>query len=294
MANSIQESRALRDRAAGHNLAAPIPVPELISMQGQDVRSRFEVLENESQRTSFLDTIIDKLNSNFGNWAGFYEAVDVVRGHELYWREKGYATFDEFWKVSAGPSFRSFKELEDIYNFAKTACPELFNLDFDAACAWVNRLAQLRALVPRVAPASLPLKKRHYSDCDEAHAAVLQASKWYNAGGHSLEYRLARLKRDRPDIAAAVLAGRYFKSLPTGAIGIDLLAAELDAYGARPKTRRSGSRASGPKGPQQVVARIRAMAKSSAMRDSMVLELSRIGWLVRALVAMNRKKQSRK
>ncbi|MCE3606371.1 hypothetical protein LXA47_22595 [Massilia sp. P8910] len=296
MANLIQESRNIRDRAAGRNLAAAIPVPELICLQGQDIRSRFQSLENELQRTGFLDTVIAKLNSNFGNWAGFYEAVDVVRTHQAYWKNKGYLSFDEFWRVAAGPCFRSFKELEDIYNFAKTACPELFDLDFEEARAWVERLSDLRAVPAAAARTGARLKKRHYADQDEAHAAVLQASLWYNAGSHSLEYRMARLKRDRPDIAAAVLAGRYFKVLDSGSVSIDLIAAECDAYGARPQKERAYSQNGqqpGKKSVEKVAATIRSIATSATRRKAVVLELSKIRWLVKALTALEREKDDR-
>lgn len=292
MDRSINDSKRVRDYHAGHNLAAAIPIPELISLQGSDVRARFRSLENDDQRSSFLDAIIAKLDSNLGNWATFYEAVDIVRANRSYWEGKGYSTFDVYWHDVAGPCFQSFKELEDIYCYAKTACPELFHLDFDAARSWAQQLSELRA-VPALNPHGGRIKKRHYADRNEARAAVVQASKWYNAGGNSLEYRLARLKRDHPEIAAAVLAGRYFKRLGTGRIGIDMVAAERDAYGERPKHRVDKSRQRKKNPAAKLAMQIRALSQSSVAREFVVAELSGIRWLVAALVALEKRRTKR-
>lgn len=292
MDRSINHSKKIRDQHAGHNLAAAIPIPELISLSGFDVRARFQSLENDDQRSSFLDTIIAKLDSNLGNWATFYEAVDIVRANQSYWEGKGYPTFDEYWHEVAGPCFQSFKELEDIYCFAKTACPELFNMDFDTARSWAQQISELRA-VPAINPLGGTIKKRHYANCNEARAAVVQASKWYNAGGNSLEYRLARLTRDNPEIAAAVLAGRYFKRLGTGRIGIDMVAAERDAYGERPKQRAGNVRQRKSNPAAKLAMQIRALSHSSIARESVVAELSEIRWLVAALVTLEKRRTKR-
>lgn len=297
MINTVDDSKTRRDNLAGRNVAAAIAVPELITLQELDVRRRFLSLENETQRTSFLDGIVAKLDSNLGNWARFYEAIEIVREHRPYWQGKGYRSFDEFWHTVAGPCFRSFKELEDIYSFAKTACPELFHLDFEAARRWAKQISDLRAIPPLNAYGGVRIKKRHYADRGEAHAAVVQASKWYNAGSHSLEYRLARLKRDRPDIAAGVLAGRYFKTFSNGRIGIDLLEAERDAYGERlQQERRERRQTEVRKAPPavSVASQIRSLAQSSAARQSVALELSNIRWLVNALVTIERTRGKRR
>ncbi len=286
--NTIDESRTLRDQLAGRNVAATIAVPELITLQGLDVRSRFLSLENETQRTGFLDAIIAKVTGNLGNWAKFYEAVELVRQHRPYWQQQGYTSFDDFWHAVAGPCFRSFKELEDIYSFAKTACPELFQLDFDAARHLARKINDLRAVPALEAHGGVRIKKRHYASNAEAHAAVVQASKWYNAGGNSLEYRLARLKRDRPDIAAAVLSGQYFRTLHTGSVGIDMAAAERDAYGTVRHDRHDHHRKDSRTPASKVAVQIRALAQSSTDREALVLELSGIRWLVNALVARER------
>jgi hypothetical protein len=292
MARSIEASRAVRDHLAGHNVAAAIPIPELVSLESLDVRTRFCSLENETQRLSFLDTIISKLGGNLGNWAAFYEAIEIVREHNAFWRGKGFQSFDEFWRVAAGPCFQSFKELEDIYNFAKTACPDMFQLDFEAARSWAKQVHDLRAVPALDGHGGVRIKKRHYADNDEAHAAVVQASKWYNAGGNSLEYRLARIKRDRPDIAAAILAGSYFKVLGTGRIGIDMVAAERDAYGENIAVRKGTPRRL--RNAAMVVGAIRALARSSTERQALVNELSHVDWLVTALAKVGREREGSK
>lgn len=283
MARTTVESRAIRDNLAGQNVAANIPVPELVAITGGDVRDRFASLENDEQREGFLDTITAKLDSNWGTWAKFYEAVAIIRDQSSYWKGKGFDSFESFWRTKAGPAFQSFKELESIYNFAKTACPELFGIDFDGAKQLLRKLEKLSA-VPALGHHGgngRRIKKRLYSGTEEAHAAVSEAMKWHNAGGTSLEYRLAKIKRDRPDIAARILAGEYFKTLGTGQIGIDMAAAEREAYGE--PTRKSQPKPSGVG--SNVAKMIRSAAKSQAARQQVIDELRAIPWLVDALAS---------
>lgn len=279
MARTITESKAVRDDLAGHNVAASVPIPELIAITGGDVRGRFASLENDVQRQGFLDAITAKLDSNWGNWAKFYEAVAILREQKAYWQAKGFDSFDSFWRAKAGPSFQSFRELESIYNFAKTACPELFGIDFEGARQLRKRLEQLDAIPALKVHGQQKIKKRFYSGTDEAHAAVAEANTWHNAGGKSLEYRLAKIKRDRPDIAARVLAGEYFRTLGTGQIGIDMAAAEREAYGE--PTRKSPPKPSGVG--SNVAKMIRSAAKSQTARQQVIDELRTIPWLVDAL-----------
>lgn len=281
MARNITQSKSLRDGQAGQNsAAAAIPIPELIAIAGGDIRQRFSALQNVEQRTGFLDAITAKIDSNWGNWAKFYEAVAILREQNAYWKAKGFESFEAFWKAKAGPAFQSFKELESIYNFAKTACPELFNIDFEGAKQLQRRLQQLVAVPPLNSYGGVRVKKRLYSGPDEAQAAVAEALTWRNAGGTSLEYRLAKLKRDRPDIAARVLAGEFFVLTGKGQTGIDMAAAEREAYGEAvvSKTRKK------PLDVGQNVARvIRAAGRSSVARQSVINELQAIPWVVDAL-----------
>lgn len=286
MTRTTTESRAIRDHLAGHNVAATIPIPELVAITGGDVRDRFASLENDEQRQGFLDAVTGKLDSNWGNWAKFYEAVAIVREQKSYWQGKGFDSFDDFWRAKAGPAFQSFKELESIYNFAKTACPELFGIDFEGAKQLRKKLERLSAIPALANNGGIRAKKRLYAGVGEAHAAVTQAMTWHNAGGTSLEYRLAKLKRDRPDIAARILAGEFFKTLGTGQIGIDMAAAEREAYGEplrKPKPATTGVG-------NNVAKIIRSAAKSQAARQQVIDELSAISWLVEALTS-NKKKR---
>jgi hypothetical protein len=281
MSRTAPESKAIRDNLTGHNAGAVVPVPELITLAGGNVRNRFLALENAEQRHGFLDAIIAKLGSNLGDWATFYEAVEIVHEQKQYWHSKGFGSFEAFWHSIAGPSFRSFKDLEDVYNFAKTACPELFGIDFAGAKLLRERLAALQKIPALHAHGGGRIKKRLYAGRDEAHQAVAQAMTWHNAGGTSLEYRLAKIKRDRPDIAARVLAGEFFKQLGTGQIGIDMASAEREAFG----TSTTRPRKPPPKASEQVAAIIRSAAKSSVSREDFIAELSKIPWLAQGIAA---------
>lgn len=287
MARTTSESKAVRDNLTGHNVAATVPIPELISITSGDVRGRFASLENDEQRQGFLDSITTKLDSNWGNWAKFYEAVSIIREQKAYWQAKGFDSFENFWRAKAGPAFQSFKELEGIYNFAKTACPELFGIDFEGAKQLRKKLEKLSSIPALAQNGVTKAKKRLYSDTTEAHAAVTQAMGWHNAGGTSLEYRLAKLKRDRPDIAARILAGEFFKELGTGQIGIDMAAAEREAYGeVTRKPKRQASNIG-----SEVAKTIRSAAKSQTSRQQVINELREIPWLMEALAANFKKKR---
>lgn len=287
MARTIAESKAVRDSLAGHNAAAPVPIPELIAITAGDVRERFASLENDEQRQGFLDSITAKLNGNWGNWAKFYEAVAIIREQETYWKRKGYDSFESFWRAMAGPAFQSFKELESIYNFAKTACPELFGIDFEGAKHLRKQLQALVAVPVLGANGIQRAKKRYYSGKEEARAAVVVANTWYNPGGKSLEYRLAKLKRDRPDIAARVLAGEFFRTLGTGLIGIDMAAAEREAYG-EPKQKSQPVKTTVG---LNVAKMIRSAAKSHVSRQQIIEKLREIPWLMDALAGAPGKKK---
>ena len=278
MPRSVYESRTIRDNLAGRSSGMAVPTPELIALNAMDIRRRFHSLENDSQRSGFLDAIVSKRGRNLGDWARFYEAVEIVREQDDYWKGKGYKTFENFWHDTAGPSFRSFKELEDVYNFAKTACPELFNIDFNGARQLRKRLKALSNTRSGQMATAGSSKKRLYADTSEAHAALREAMQWHNAGGTSLEYRLAKLKRDRPDIAARVIAGEYFKYLRTGQIGIDMAAAERAAYGE--KSRRLNRPVNVG---ERVYRIIRESARSSSMRAEILEGLAKIGWVVDGL-----------
>lgn len=287
MARTTSESKAVRDNLTGHNVAATVPIPELISITGGDLRIRFASLENDEQRQGFLDSITTKLDSNWGNWAKFYEAVSIIREQKSYWQSKGFDSFENFWRVKAGPAFQSFKELESIYNFAKTACPELFDIDFEGAKQLRKKLEKLNAVPAMSHNGGARIKKRLYSDTKEAHAAVTQAMGWHNAGGTSLEYRLAKIKRDNPEIAARILAGEFFKELGTGQIGIDMAAAEREAYGEgvrKPKRQVSNVGS-------DVAKTIRSAAKSQTSRQQVINELREIPWLMEALAENFKKKR---
>lgn len=300
MTRTTSESRAVRDNLTGHNVAAAtVPIPELISITGGDVRSRFASLENDEQRQGFLDSITAKLDGNWGNWAKFYEAVSIIREQKAYWQAKGFDNFENFWREKAGPAFQSFKELENIYNFAKTACPELFDIDFEGARQLQKKLEKLSSIPPLASNGGVRAKKRLYSGTEEAHAAVTQAMGWHNAGGNSLEYRLAKIKRDRPEIAARILAGEFFKTLGTGQIGIDMAAAEREAYGEmvrKPKSKKPEPVKTkvvdvSMNASEEVVRMIRSVAKSKTGREKVIEELREIGWLMNGLAGNNKKEK---
>lgn len=233
-------SRELRDLQSGMGAAmAKIPVPELVAIVDMDVRSRFSSLTNDVQRRGFLDAIVGKLDGSIDGWAKIYAAAAILEEQQDYWLSQGYASFASFWREKAGPIFGAMKELEDLFQYARIACPSMFLCDPLSEDGITARLESLRLAVSAMEhhSPSLP-RKRVFESIDEARAFVAVALQWELASNRSIQYRMYRIKRDRPDIAARLLAGEYFVTLPSGLIGIDIGRAENEVFGGGSKIQR--------------------------------------------------------
>jgi hypothetical protein len=265
-ARTPSESRALRDNLIGADaLDSRIPIPEFIAVTDPDIRRHFASLENDIQRQGYLDELLEKLKYSIHGWVKFYEAASILREQRRYWRHLGYSSFEEFWRDRAGPTFRSFKELEDVFCFAKIACPELFNMDTRNTRRLYGQLDKLNSSASRRSRINrVTGRKRVFESVDEARVAIIHAMKWSMVSNRSFEYRVYRIKRDRPDVAAQLLAGKYFKRLASGLYAIDLIRAEREAFGESSPHRKV----------QPIASKVRrAMPDSSiASEDVVVLE----------------------
>lgn len=80
--------------------------------------------------------------------------------------------------------------------------------------------------------------------------------------------------------------------LGNGRIGIDMVAAERDAYGENAHTRKRKQKRLCAA--ERVAGAIRALALSSTERELLVNELSNIDWLVTALAKVERAREQSK
>ncbi|MBP1203088.1 hypothetical protein JOD97_001102 [Duganella sp. 1411] len=291
-----KQSRSLRDQLAGTEaLRTRIPMPEFIVLTDPDVRRHFASLKNETQRRAYLDALMRMLDHSIESWTTFYEAVSLLRNHRPYWRKQGYGTFAAFWRDRAGPTFQALKELEDIYAYARLACPEYGGSDSRSA----RRLrSRVEVLATPVKLKRIPVSggKRVFESKDDASKAIAHAFKWSMVSNRSFEYRLYRIKRDRQDVAAHLLAGKFTVRLDSGLYAIDLIRAERAVYGAtygmngsstvaKTSTETHALDTEKKRIKQEIQHLVKASAQSSAYQRYILEQLRAIPWLAREFKA---------
>lgn len=295
-----------RDRATGTEaLRSHVPVPEFIAVTEPDVRRQFASLKNEDQRQAYLDALMGRLDASVISWTTFYEAVSLVRDHRPYWRKQGYSNFADFWQEHAGPTFEAWRELEDIYAFAKLACPQLFELNNQRARRLSDRLNMLSGPTTRKRR-RVQGTKRIFETPADATEAIRHALNWTMVSNRSFEYRLYRLKRDRPAIAASLLSGKFTVRLDSGQYAIDLIRAERLAYGDDYRLQGSNNGAQknrSGKGPQSHAAEVKKVLReldhvadvakhSPDIQHQIVERLQKLPWLLEAIAQTQRAQKS--
>lgn len=172
------------------------------------------------------------------DWANYYRAIDFVKKNDWFWKELGFDSFDAYWKDQTGEAFQAWSELEGMYNFAKIACPKMFTMTREEAFLLYGELARLRTVAPMPAHGT----NRHtkiFDTKDEAILRIAQASSYRQVSSGSLERRYARIRRDKPEIAAKILQGEYLKETESGKISIDMAKAETEIYGQPKRATRA-------------------------------------------------------
>lgn len=177
-------------------------VPALISVRGSEARRKMEALNDDIEREALLDGITTNLDMKVSGWLDFYEAMRLVEENEAYWKTKGFDTFSGYLSATVGTSFDEWRDLEAIYNYAKAACPSLFNIDDARVASLTKRIHEIP-----------PLGAHGEGHKKEGLKSQLAAGK--QTGQHSAERVVAQLKRDgRDDIIAKAMT-----ELEEGVIG---------------------------------------------------------------------------
>lgn len=87
----------------------------------------FNELQTNTARKAFFDKMLATMDRNFSsNWQSVYAAIDLMKREEWYWKEKGFKTFEDFWKQAGKFAFQQFRTLEHSHGFASMVEPELF------------------------------------------------------------------------------------------------------------------------------------------------------------------------
>lgn len=276
------------DRSAGVE-DAHRAVPLIVMRANRNIRDALDNITKAEpeRRQGALDELVRLLERDPMRWAEVYEVADYLREQEDYWRAEGYEAFEDFWRHKASTAFASLKELEEAYNYAALACPDLFNMDWLEAKTEAGQIAKLRSVRP-AQPNGVNVQhaKSRSGELQESEAlAKVQAGgRYVSKGTNTFERRVAKIKRDRPDIYADMEAGRYFRKTGSGAVTIDLIAAERDAYGDRPKKKSAKQlEDAASRNVRRAIEHIRKVSKSSTARGMLIEELKATPWIVKAL-----------
>ena len=258
-----------------------------------EFRKAFNAIAEKDARRAYLDQIdraIAAKASDTSSWASLYEAADFLREHDEFWKELGFATFEDYWRDRAGEHFDNWRELEEAYNYGVVACPPLFKISWKEArqqAQQVARIRQIAAMSMGMNGSNQHVKRTHnghYPTEDDARARVWEGGEWVDHGGNSFEYRVSKIKRDRPDVFDRMVAGDFFKSTQSGVVMIDLKAAEEAAGRNDPKPPRPKREMLG-RARQLVSAAKNQLRGAPESQRVFIDELLNLPWFVRALKA---------
>lgn len=178
-----------------------------------DAIREFHKLGTAEARAAFADSWIGIWARDFDRaWPMLYELLRLIDEQKLYsdprrvgpdapggkqhHGERIYETFADYFTDRVSQPFRRWAELERTYRYAKRYAPELFELALSDAAARAQQIdARDRAnLRPRGRPGIVDTEKNDINNSDRPT-------------GTSAAAALRRLRKDRSDIHARVLAG---------------------------------------------------------------------------------------
>ena len=121
-------------------------VPQLIAIHDNVAEDSLARMNSDDERFALFDGITHTLSVRIDHWIDLYNAIQMLEKHPGYWKARGYKSFEVFLADKLGTSLAQWKELEELYHYAATACPELFNIN-------QADVAKLRKAIEEIAPA---------------------------------------------------------------------------------------------------------------------------------------------
>lgn len=215
------------------------------------IRETYGSLNTDLERQAFFDEFLTRQKRSFPTaWVAIYETVDLIRRAEWYWQGQGYDSFEAFWREQGEALFGRWADLEQTYQYAHLAAPQLFEVQYEEAKAIAQELAQFRS-IPAANPNGVrepggkrgpqlpsaitrgnsPINPEEYVE-ELNHPEFIRGRQTVQnkgKGGTDRFKRFARIRRDAPDIAERFLAGEFVKRYKNGTIQPDLVAAEYAA-----------------------------------------------------------------
>lgn len=195
-------------------------IPLVRGESAEAVRQTYSQLSSQEERDAFWSEWLDTLDRTAAHgWRGLYEALNLLRESD-YWSRHGYESFEDFWKDQGRFPFEQLLNLEHTYHFAKAACPDLFDVSYDAAESALKSVFSKKDGQRKNGKASqknrdgyivfdwdeIIAELREFGVPDEIIAQVETARR---GGGNSAISRLRVLKRDHPRIAQQFLEGKF-------------------------------------------------------------------------------------
>ena len=235
MANTKRLRAVERDRGADASIAANGAANPLsfLASSFDDVERAYQGLDSKDARREFFESGLTRIDRNLpGSWARLYWFIDLCRREEWFWEEKGYGSFEAYWRKQGRFAFSEITKLETMFHFAKTACPRLFDFtkeDAERLWRWTARLsAAARQGSPRSKRVTKNDHARDFSEVDYDTQSE-DFKRGYQAHcGKGAVSRFRRLKRHAPAIAQELLEGKFVKTVK-GQPRPDLAAAEKKA-----------------------------------------------------------------
>jgi len=240
ISNAVEHSRGANASLLANGSVDPL---SFLAASFKDVQQTYERLATREARRSFFESGMTRIDRNLpGSWARLYWFLDLCRRERWFWKEKGFSSFEAYWEKQGKFAFNEISKLETMFNFAKTACPELFDLSQKEAEFLWDSLARHSKINLRRANGQ-KIKKAAgllFPELDyDSQSDDFQRGYQSNCGRSAIR-RFRQLKKTHPTIAKQVLEGKFVRKF-RGKTLPDLAAAEKAAGTYRPRTKTTKS-----------------------------------------------------
>ena len=240
ISNAVEHSRGANASLLVNGSVDP---PSFLAGSFKDVEQTYERLATQEARRSFFESGMTRIDRNLpGSWARLYWFLDLCRREQWFWKEKGYSSFEDYWEEQGKFAFTEIGKLETMFHFAKTACPELFDLSQKEAEFLWNSLARRSTTNLRRANGRKPKGAADllFPELDyDSQSDEFQRGYQSNCGRSAIR-RFRQLKKSHPTIAKEVLEGKFVRTVK-GKTYPDLAAAEKKAGTYKPRTKTTKS-----------------------------------------------------
>lgn len=171
----------------------------------------YRAMPTDETKAAYIDTLLLVLNGRMQDtWPIMYDALRIAKEYRYQEDDPG---FEEYIKKKLGMNLRTWRDLEQTYQYARRVDPELFTQPFNTAKRNAEKPGDMDE---REIGIGKPGPGRGNKTVDNRQPFYSET------GGTSAAYLTARIARDRPDILAKMKAGEY-KSVRKAAIDAGII-----------------------------------------------------------------------